>query len=98
MPTYKYKCKKCKKVFESRHSMSLDAENCNDLPDSDCGQEGEVEKDYSSPITTKGVRKIEEKERREYGEIVEEAIEDNRNQLNKKKEKMRKEEYNPENK
>jgi len=95
MPIYSYKCKKCGEIFESRHSMALEPENCEDLPDKDCEDSGKISKDYSSPITTKGTRDFQESEKEE-GDLVEEAIEENREELNEKKRKMRREELDPE--
>jgi len=96
MPTYKYKCQKCEKVFEARHSMSFEPEDCSELPeDSKCDESGSIGKDYSSPITTKGTRSFEE-DQKEDGDLVEEAIEENKRELNERKKEMKREDIDPE--
>lgn len=96
MPKYCYKCCSCGKEIESRHSMQLDPDSCSQLPDNECEENGEVEKQYNFSFSSKGTRNIGDDQEKETGEVVEEKIEENREELNQRKQELKNRDYKPE--
>lgn len=82
MPVYVYKCKDCEEVFEARHSMSFEGQLC-----TECNSEsvfrlpqGSLAK---SSIPTGPSRP---------GKLVDEYIQETRQEIKKEKQKLRTEE------
>jgi len=86
MPKYDYICTKCNKKFSLRHSIS---EEIKKHPD--CDSSCEVKKIYSVSRVLKA--KSQDKSGSKAGTIVKKHIEEAKQELKERKEKLKKEEY-----
>lgn len=88
MPRYVYKCDECEATFMVRHSIKETVEDC-----TVCGDQGCVTRAISN-FTVRGKNTIEDGSK--VGGLVKQSIEEFRSDLNRDKEKIRGEDYEPE--
>ena len=84
MPRYNYHCKECDGYFEVSHSMTEFLEIC-----ISCGSQ-EFCRILSMPTY---ITRVNKKDGRKVGSLVEEFIEINKKSVKEEKEKLRKQEY-----
>jgi putative FmdB family regulatory protein len=82
MPRYVYKCQSCEESFTVFHGMSEDQEHCEI-----CGAVGTVKRIPQMP----SVKIMSQKA----GQLVDEYIQDTKEELKREKEKLKKQEYKP---
>ena len=87
MPTYLYKCEKCKEKLTIRHLMSEKVEDCEK-----CGATKSLKKDYSAPI---GLKKKQDSAPTKTGEVTKKFIEEAREELKGDKKELSNKEYKP---
>ena len=87
MPRYTYRCDECEEVFEVNHSMSIKLKDCQL-----CESLDSLIRVPSSTFITTNV--ISTKDNKKVGDVVNDHIEEAREEVAKEKEKM-KQEYKP---
>ena len=83
MPRYIYKCEKCEIIFETSHGYKKDPPPC-----FECNKTEFLKKQLTTPISL--VKKNSGKNRKSVGSVVNETIEETREDINKEKEAMKK--------
>ena len=84
MPVYIYRCSACDIIYETSHKFREKPQGC-----PECKETKYLEKQLTTPISV--VKRIKQgNNKKETGQIVKEAIIDNREQLKQQKEEMKK--------